>query len=57
MKVHVLIWGDLPDMRFSRTAPWVETFKVIGKGSAEVIVAHLGRRTEHELGEDADELL
>lgn len=56
-KVHVLIWGDLPDMRFSRTAPRMETFGVIGEGSAEVIVAPPGRRTKLELGEDSDELL
>ena len=56
-KVHVLIRGDLLDMRLSRAAPRVETFRVIGKGSAEAIVAPKERRAKHELGEDLDELL
>ncbi len=56
-KVHVLIRGDLPDMRLWRAAPQVATSGVIGKESAEAIVASKERRAEHELGEALDELL
>ena len=56
-KVHVLIRGDLLNMRLLRAAPRVETFGVIKKESAEAEVARYERRAEHELGEDLDELL
>ena len=57
VKVHVLIRGDLLNMRLLRAAPRVETFGVIEKESAEAVLARYERRAEHELGEDLDELL
>ena len=56
-KVHVLIRGDLLDMRLLRAAPRVETPGVIGKGSAEAVVVRYERRAKHERGEDLNELL
>lgn len=56
-KVHVLIRGDFLGMQLDRVAPRVATFVVIGKESAEAIVAQAERRAEHELGEGTDELL
>lgn len=55
-KVHVLIRGDLPDMRPFVAAPWVATSRVIRQESAEAEVVPPGRRAEHDLGEVADEL-
>ena len=57
VKVHVLIRGDLPDMRLWRAAPWVETFVVIGKESAEAVVVRYERRAKLERGEGLNELL
>jgi len=49
--------GDLLDMQLDRVALRVATFVVIGKESAEAIVACQKRRAKHELGEGADEFL
>lgn len=56
-KVHVLIRGDLPDMRLWRAAPWVETSMVIGEESAEAVVVRYERRAKLERGEVLNELL
>jgi hypothetical protein len=56
VKVHVLIRGDFPDRRLWRAASQVATSGMIGKESAEAIVAPKERRAKHELGGVLDEL-
>lgn len=55
-KVHVLIRGDLLDMRPFVAAFWMATSRMIGQESAEAVLAPRERRAKHELGEDLDEL-